>query len=394
MHDLSLGLTIAIALVFIYEFVNGFHDTANAVATVIYTHSLRPIYAVILSGICNFLGAVSSNGAVAFGIVSLFPFNTHSDRQWNLVIVLSILGVALFWNLSTWYFGLPISSTHGLIGTMAGMSLVHSDPQNWLASNTWHSLQEILISLCLSPLIGFIGSALLLLCINGLLNYLKTWQPDHQNAEQKEEPSPETATIPESNSSLDPTATANDHQPPLGIRALLIITCSGVSFAHGSNDGQKGVGLMMLVLALTLPDRFVLDRLAISASPHLPPADIIPIWVKIFIAIALGLGTMIGWRRIVTTIGEKIGKEPMTYAQGATAQFITMLTINIASYTGMPVSTTQILSSSIVGTMAATHTKLDHHTLRNLVLAWLLTLPCCMMLGYLAGYVLSQFTKM
>jgi phosphate/sulfate permease len=385
MHDLSLSLGIAIALVLLYEFVNGFHDTANAVATVIYTQSLRPIYAVILAAIGNLLGAVSSGGAVALSILGLLPANLldNGDRPLHLMMVLALLIAALIWNFGTWYLGLPISSTHGLIGAIVGISLVGTGDHNWLESNTWHSLQEILISLLISPLIGFIGAAFLLLCVMALqFNQFNQFNQVSRGFAL----SPQINAVQENSENCEHSSV-----PPLWIRILLITTCSGVSFAHGSNDGQKGIGLMMLILVLALPDRF-----PFITDTHRLMAEAIPLGVKIAIATVLGLGTLFGWQRVATTVGEKIGKEPMTYAQGATAQFITMITIAIASYAGMPVSTTHVLSSSIAGTMVANRTALQGNTIRNLLLAWVLTLPCCILLGYGVGQAfiaLYEYTK-
>ena len=479
MEYLFLGL--AIALVIGFEFVNGFHDTANAVATVIYTNTLKPTSAVIWSGICNLLGVITSSGAVAFAIVALLPVEllVKADSIQSLIMVLALLTSAIIWNLGTWYLGLPVSSTHTLIGAILGIGLANSalsTDQNWWDGINWLQMQEVLLSLLISPLIGFCGAALLFIIAKALIKQENLY-----------------------------TAPAED-APPLGIRTLLILTCSGVSFAHGSNDGQKGMGLMMLILVILLPSTFSLNThtspqaiaqlLATSQAiipvftAQLPKASIhdlifensqieltnflkpqgqlnentwrslasesqlisnslslssnfvdlsesdraqirndiylvasaitklenqqqlanldqqhllidyrnqldktthfIPYWVKITIALALGAGTMIGWKRVVVTVGEKIGQEPLNYAQGAIAELVTMTTIVTADYFGLPVSTTHILSSGIAGSMVANRDGVQSNTLKNLLLAWFLTLPVCILLGF-GTYTISLF---
>jgi inorganic phosphate transporter, PiT family len=480
MEYLFLGL--AISLVIGFEFVNGFHDTANAVATVIYTNALKPTYAVIWSGIWNLLGVLTSSGTVAFSIVALLPVEliVNADAGQSFVMVAALLISAMIWNLGTWYLGLPVSSTHSLIGSIMGIGLansVFSNDPNWWNGLNWLKLQEILISLFVSPLIGFCGVFLLFLLAKSVLKQQEFY------------------TAPEGNI------------PPFRIRAILILTCTGVSFAHGSNDGQKGMGLMMLVLAGILPSMFALnmdtspqaiaqlvstsqavipvfasqlqqpsthnlifengqaeltnflkpqgeldeniwrsllsesqviaknlsmrndfvniterDRNQIRNDIYLVASVItkldkqqklanldrkallldyrnqldktikfIPYWVKIMVALALGLGTMIGWKRVVVTVGEKIGKEHLNYAQGAIAELVTMTTIFTADYFGLPVSTTHILSSGIAGSMVANRSGVQIDTLKNLLLAWLLTLPACILLGF-GTYAISLFS--
>ena len=476
-----LFLSLAIALVIGFEFVNGFHDTANAVATVIYTNSLKPTYAVVWSGICNLLGVITSSGAVAFSIVALLPVEllVSKESSQSLIMVLSLLTSAIIWNVGTWYLGLPISSTHSLIGSILGIGLANSvlsTENNWWDSVNWIKMQEVLISLLISPLIGFCGAALLFVIAKSLIK--------------------------QENLYTAPTEEA----PSLGIRAMLILTCTGVSFAHGSNDGQKGMGLMMLVLVILLPSIFSVnmhtspqaiaqlvatsqaaipvlesqirgnsihnqlfansqseltnflkpqgqlneniwrslafeshligkslsissdfvnmtesDRAQIRTDIYLVANTItklenqqklanldqqsllidyrnqldktikfIPYWIKITIALALGSGTMIGWKRVVVTVGEKIGQEPLNYAQGVIAELVTMTTIVTADYFGLPVSTTHILSSGIAGSMVANRSGVQSDTLQNLLLAWLLTLPVCILLGF-GTYTISLF---
>jgi inorganic phosphate transporter, PiT family len=472
--DLSLPsaifLLLALGLALSFEFVNGFHDTANAVATVIYTHSLRPTVAVVWSGLWNLLGVLTSSGAVAFGVLALLPvelvLNVGSGA--GFAMVFSLLLSAIVWNLGTWYFGLPASSSHTLIGSIMGVGLANAMLKNgsdFGEGVNWAKASEVGSSLLISPVVGFVSAALLLLAMKAAIRAPELY---------REPP----AGMP----------------PPKGIRALLILTCTGVSFAHGSNDGQKGMGLILLILVGIVPATYAVNtglneteiaslcasagsvrgRLPqVSGGPEnrgdavkdlsmflktegtanertLPAVRVmvaevegllrgkrsigeltgkqrtdlrsdvylmsesitklvkqkrleeslidpllrfqseldtltryIPYWVKIAIALALGLGTMIGWQRIVVTVGEKIGKTHLSYAQGASAELVAAATIGVADSFGLPVSTTHVLSSGVAGTMAANRSGLQMQTLRNLLLAWVLTMPVCVFLGAL-----------
>ncbi len=462
-----LGLALVIALGF--EFVNGFHDTANAVATVIYTHSLPPLVAVVWSGTFNLLGVLWSSGAVAFTVVTLLPVELilQAGSTAGYAMIFALLIAAIIWNLGTWAFGIPNSSSHALIGSIIGVGLANQlmAPAGAATSGVeWGQAVGVLESLLFSPIIGFILSALLLLGMKKLVH----------------------------NRALYAAPQGNNPPPPL-IRGLLVLTCTGVSFFHGSNDGQKGMGLIMLILIGAAPTAYALNRampdsttpmflqatqdgqsvLQAHASGATPPADAaaaratvgdalkakdvnkpavyaalamltndigqqvknygaikaipaavtqnvrndmylasdavrvmgakppgfsvdeqkklgslqsslnsgtryIPLWVKISVAIALGLGTMVGWKRIVVTVGEKIGKTHLTYAQGASAEIVAMATIGLADGFGLPVSTTHVLSSGVAGTMAANGSGLQWGTLKSMALAWVLTLPAAM----------------
>jgi len=465
-------LCLAIMLALSFEFVNGFHDTANAVATVIYTHSLAPTQAVIWSGLWNLVGVLTSSGAVAFGIVALLPvelvINVGSGA--GFAMVFALLLSAIVWNLGTWYLGLPASSSHTLIGSIVGVGLMNSfmSPDSAFGDGVnWAKVADTVKALVLSPLIGFVAAGLLLLVAKALLRR------------------PELFCAPE-----------GGRPPPAWIRGLLVLTCTGVSFAHGSNDGQKGMGLIVLILVGIVPAAFALNlgtspealhRLSIASSAFsvalekipgaqapavvdadrahqqltaylrtgrsdggtlpalavvnarvsgrvarldslsaLPGSDrralrldmylvsesltrmqkakslpagldasdaasyakalksvtnFVPVWVKVAVALALGLGTMIGWKRIVVTVGEKIGKAHLTYGQGAAAELVAFGTITAADTLGLPVSTTHILSSGIAGTMVANGSGIQRETVRNILLAWVLTLPVCVLLG-------------
>jgi PiT family inorganic phosphate transporter len=464
-------LFLAVALALSFEFVNGFHDTANAVATVIYTNALKPNYAVVWSGTWNLIGVLTSSGAVAFGIVALLPvelvINVGSGP--GFAMVFALLLSAMIWNVGTWYLGLPASSSHTLIGSIVGVGLMNSllSPDSAFGDGVnWTKVADTVKALVLSPLIGFVVAALLLLAAKAVLR------------------NPALYKAPEGNA-----------PPPMWIRALLVLTCTGVSFAHGSNDGQKGMGLIVLILVGIVPTAFALDmhtsaqtldkirasavameqRLQGAGASEVSGANVeaahktltdylrhgqvkpetvaalaavnsfvnhdlqgvtdlnavpsgqrralrlniylvsetlarltkanklpgqldaaaagdytktlksvtnfIPTWVKFAVALALGFGTMIGWKRIVVTVGEKIGKAHLTYAQGASAEIVAFGTIEAADLLGLPVSTTHILSSGIAGTMVANGSGVQKDTVRNIILAWVLTLPVCVLLG-------------
>ena len=463
---LLLGVAMLIALGF--EFVNGFHDTANAVATVIYTRSLQPQVAVVWSGLWNLLGVLTSSGAVAFGVVSLLPVELimQVGSGAGFAMVFALLIAAIIWNLGTWSFGLPASSSHTMIGSIVGVGVANAmmRGQDGTSGVDWSQVTNIGNALLLSPLFGFVFAALLLLVMKLLVR------------------APALYTAPTSNA-----------PPPLWIRALLVFTCTGVSFFHGSNDGQKGMGLIMLILIGVAPTAYALNRalpdshvpafvsasqaasqvidahgagfeilgdprqavtdyvhahkisegtypslsvlvkqvadqvqqygslaktpadkiqnvrndmyltsealrlLAKDKESELKPAEaaalsaykkeldlstkFIPTWVKIVVAIALGLGTMVGWKRIVVTVGEKIGKTHLTYGQGAAAEIVAMATIGAADGLGLPVSTTHVLSSGVAGTMLANGSGMQWSTLRNIALGWVLTLPAAILLS-------------
>lgn len=471
-----LGLALFIALGF--EFVNGFHDTANAVATVIYTNALPPHVAVIWSGIWNFLGVMAASGLVAFGILALLPIEMilNVGTGNGFAMVFAMLIAAILWNIGTWAMGLPASSSHTLIGSIIGVGIMNQflAPAG-VASSGVDMAQVIKVAkaLIFSPLIGFVAAALLLLLFKLLIKKPELYQPP-----------------------------VGETPPPLWIRSMLIITCTGVSFAHGSNDGQKGMGLIMLILIGIVPMAYSLNHamskddvkeitvLATQASqilapnhvqmnpaqarqivttymqtheatPELRPAlagiaddvglylaqkesfeslseaqtktlrndlylshsalksmdkaklltdlsadqqttikayrgqledatQFIPLWVKVSVALALGMGTMVGWRRVVTTVGERIGKAHLTYGQGAAAELTAMVTIFTADKIGLPVSTTQVVSSSIAGTMAANGSGLQTATIRNILLAWVLTFPACVGLSAGLYWLFSQ----
>lgn len=473
---LATALFIALG----FEFVNGFHDTANAVATVIYTNALPAPIAVIWAGFCNFLGVMVASGAVAYGIIALLPveliMNVSSGA--GFAMVFAMLLAAIIWNLGTWFFGIPASSSHTLIGSILGVGVMNYLLHSGTGASGVDMEQVIKVgkALLFSPLIGFVFAALVFLLVKKIFRQqLELFQPPKGN-----------------------------QPPPPMIRAILIFTCTGVSFAHGSNDGQKGMGLIMLILIGLVPLAYSLNKnldtqhlqsfqqlstqTAHIISPNTQMEDVkarqilttylqtkqqtadtlpalaslthdlgqeikmyddiknipeqkvaeirndmylsntafkkldkakalpsmtdeqaktvkayrsnldgflqyIPTWVKVAVALALGLGTMVGWKRIVITVGEKIGKNHMTYGQGMSAELVAMSTIAAADGFGMPVSTTHVLNSAVAGTMVANKSGLNASTVRSILSAWVLTLPMTVCLsGALYWILLKVFS--
>ena len=461
-------LTVALLIALGFEFVNGFHDTANAVATVIYTHSLEPNVAVVWSGMWNLIGVLVSNGAVAYSVITLLPVELilQVSSGAGFAMVFALLIAAIIWNLSTWALGLPASSSHTMVGSIIGVGIANQlmAGNNGTAGVDWDQVTKVFKVLLISPVVGFVCALLLMLLAKATVKY-----PALFTAPKGEEP------------------------PPFLIRALLVLTCTGVSYGHGSNDGQKGMGLIMLILIGTVPTAYALnhavgprdvvdfvavsdqvsgiltsrvDKNAIMTDPRndvtefikskqftpttmvalrelvedishevglykelkaVPARDqqnvrndmyvassalniikkkhnpvftdqedkilanyqgkldvatkFIPLWVKVAVALALGMGTMVGWKRIVVTVGEKIGKDHLTYAQGASAEVIAAATIIAADQFGLPVSTTHVLSSGIAGTMVANGSGLQWATLRSIAMAWVFTLPAAAILS-------------
>jgi PiT family inorganic phosphate transporter len=437
------------------------------VATVIYTHSLKPTTAVVWSGIWNFIGVNVGGIAVAMGIVNLLPVELLVDQNLShsISMILALIVTAIIWNLATWYFGIPCSSSHTLIGSIFGVGLAYYFlPGVSTYALNWQKVMDVGLSLLVSPLFGF-GFALLLMFIlrKTVKNKLIFKEPPAKKA------------------------------PPFWIRSILILTCTSVSYAHGSNDGQKGVGLIMLILIAFSPVYFSVDR---SKSPEkllyetrlieynlnhidtnsLQLSDRVslravtanvafmkttltgvksfdelkkndhfairkaiilvskktesilksikvqhavkisktrlssitsnlkkfkanteysPRWVILLVSISLGLGTMIGWKRIVVTIGEKIGKTHLTYAQGASAELVAASTITVSTMLGLPVSTTHVLSSGIAGSMVAGggRQNLRMGTVKNIMIAWLITLPVTVIMSGLMFFILRMVFK-
>ncbi len=352
---------ILIALVAIFEFINGFHDTANAVATVIYTKTLRPQLAVIYSGLMNFLGVLLGWLGVAFSIVALIPIvDIVPYGETNaLLVIIAILTTSILWNILTRYRGLPASSSHTLIGSVfgafVGFILLHHESWSLLPSG---HLITVIIGLIISPLIGFA----LTYGLVSLVRHFPITEHWFLSIHHKHE---------------------KHNKPPLHVRALLVVTCGLVSFFHGSNDGQKGVGLVVLILTLLMP----------ATYSYILESQTVPLRVMILIPVCLGLGTTIWWKRIVKTLGKKIGKHHLTYLQGASSEIVAAATIGLSSALHLPISTTHVLSSGIAGSMVAEGglKNIRIETIKNIAYAWILTLPFCIIVSGLIVYGIWMF---
>ncbi len=448
---LTVLLIVCLLCACFFEFINGFHDTANAVATVIYTNSLKPTVAVVYSGLLNFLGVMLGGITVAMGIVNLLPVDVliDSDPYHGVAMILALLLSAIIWNFGTWYFGIPSSSSHTIIGSILGIGIAfYFLPGNVNSAVNWDKAKDTGLALLFSPLLGFSLAIIVMFIFKRIV----------KNDVIYKEPIP-------------------GKKPPVWVRVLLWTTCGMVSFFHGQNDGQKGVGLMMLILIAILPGMFSLDSTvnlqgvnqningieklimkadtsvlsakekklhaeilshgqhfedAISSHLYSPEVDLTnrfglrkdivkitknsekliggenlelsaneikllkaeikttkklieyaPSWVVILISVCLGLGTMVGWKRIVKTVGEKIGKQHMSYAQGASAEIVASIGIGLASWKGLPVSTTHMLSSGVAGSMVAKKglKNLQKGTIKTIALTWVLTLPVTIVLS-------------
>ncbi|MCS7076432.1 MAG: inorganic phosphate transporter [Bacteroidia bacterium] len=461
---LFILLVIAILCACAFEFINGFHDTANAVATVIYTNSLKPIPAVIISGVFNMMGVFIGGISVAMGIVALLPMEAiqSQTQTQTLLMVVSMMLSAITWNFGTWYLGIPASSSHTLIGSILGTGLAISllPGHEFGDGVNWSKAQDVGLSLLISPLFGFAAGSLLLIASKTLFRSPKLH-----------------------------TAHSPEEKPNVFIRILMTLICMGISFFHGQNDGQKGVGLVMIILIAALPTYYALDTtksftdlkpiiinmekaatsieekttdLRLKAEAQKLQAnltafkakcfeclakddefsakdrvkvrgniyqinkgvkkitynayakqnftteiselkqgskqisaytDYVPYWVIVMISLCIGIGTMIGWKRVVITVGEKIGKSGMTYMQGLVSGIVASSTIGLSSGAGLPVSTTHVLSSSVAGTMVAQGGKknVQPDTIKKILLAWVLTLPVCMALSMILFFIFRLF---
>lgn len=486
--EFHTGLLLVLALIFVlfYEAINGFHDTANAVATVIYTRAMRAQLAVVMAGVFNFLGVLLGGLSVAYAIVHLLPTDLllNVSSAHGLAMVFSLLLAAIIWNLGTWYFGIPASSSHTLIGAIIGIGLTNAIVTNSSVVDALNipKMISIFLSLILSPLVGLVIAGLMIWFLRRYWSGTKKRRRIHLTPAEREKKD-------------------GKRKPPFWTRTALILSAVGVSFSHGANDGQKGIGLIMLVLIGVAPAGFMVnmnssdyeiartrdavvnleqyytthkDALAhaieltpalntentvlneqfhcdssrtgivlrqaqdllgnihtyddllpeqrsqirrllmcisdtaaeVAKLPETKPEDArflkrlsndllntveyAPIWIIISVALALSLGTMFGWKRVAVTIGEKIGKKGMTYAQGVSAQVTAAVSIGVASYTGMPVSTTQVLSSAVAGTMIVDGGGVQTKTIKNIMLAWILTLPVSIILSGVLYWISLQ----
>jgi inorganic phosphate transporter, PiT family len=469
---LALGLLVfSLIMVVMFEATNGFHDAANAVATVIYTKSLQPVQAVVLSGIMNFVGVLVGGIAVAYALVELLPAEVLSppDGGPAVAMLVSLFVAALSWNIGTWWLGLPNSSSHCLIGSLIGVALGNAFARSRSVSEGvhWAQLWTVLEALALSPILGFVLAGALYFVCRKTLHDKHLYEP------------------------------VTDQPPIWWMRGILILTCTGVSFSHGTNDGQKSIGLIMLTIIGIFPATYALNptageslrdvaasmqlaaplirqhgddekQLALSAidsinrqarneavGPGAPESgadptsgsrklevggqtsdaktrsavrddvyqviselkhaeeasgvsaadkkqaqeiaknlgrsvEYAPLWVRMLSALCLGIGTMIGYKRIVTTLGERLGNVHLTPAQGASAELISAILIGSAGFTGLPVSTTHIVTSGIAGTMVTSGAGLKYGMISRIVIAWVFTLPVTILIAGGLYYFLTS----
>lgn len=339
----SLAL-ITVALAYVFDFVNGFHDTANAVATIIYTKAMKGRNAIVMSGVLNFLGAVIVGTAVAMVITEVIP-----EDKVTIHLILAALVGGLVWNVGTWYYGIPLSSSHTLIGSLFGAGLA----ANWFAGVHWAALIEILLALLISPILG-LGLGWGITRLSRILSNRFVTSNEYYVSDTY----------------------VNGERPPKLFRWMTILSGAAVSFSHGSNDGQKTMGVITLIL--------------IAEFGHSQGSGV-PFWVVLTAATAIGLGTMIGGWRIIRTVGEKIGHSEFTHVQGFGAQLAAAAIILLGSRFGAPVSTTHVLNSAVAGATVSEHTHkgLNGKTVSTIVLAWLVTLPAAALLAALTYFTIS-----
>jgi inorganic phosphate transporter, PiT family len=453
-------LLLCLFMVLAFEASNGFHDSANAVATVIYTHSLPPVPAVVWSGVMNLLGVLIGGISVAYALVEILPPDvlTPPDGSPAVPMLVSIFASALIWNVLTWAFAIPNSSSHCVIGSLIGVAVADAFIKSRDLSKgvDWHQIITVLKGLAISPVLGFFIAGGLYLALRVFVRSGQLVEPPREN------------------------------QPPVWwLRGLLVLTCTTVSFSHGTNDGQKSIGLIMLTIIGLLPATYALNPHAVdqiaqlgprvteamplieqygddvkpqalaaaralgAAQPQLqqeanaiktpdgtslneratrsqlrgyvydvvsqmkyiseqqtvpaaqraqasrllkaisPPVEYAPWWVRLLSAICLGAGTMVGYKRVVRTLGERLGNQHMTPGQGACAELVGSALIGTAGFTGLPVSTTHIITSGIAGTMAASGQGVRGGMILRIVATWLVTLPVTIGLSAGLFYVLA-----
>lgn len=335
-----------IVLAFIFDFVNGFHDTANAVATVIYSGALPAWFAILMSASLNFAGAVTVGTSVAHFIATTIPLSVASP-----VTLLATLLAGLCWNIVTWWRGLPVSSTHCLLGSLAGAGFAVAGMDGF----SHPAVTKALVAMIVSPALGFV----LALCLAWLMNQMVRLVSGDKTT-----------------SGQDVARRSKSWR--FGFRALQVASSASVSFTHGANDGQKTMGLITLILATTFASQGY-------------TVDAVPLWVQMGAALAIGLGTAIGGGRIIKTVGEHLSTKSIDPIQGCAAEFMTALTVLYASKLGVPASTTHVLTSGVVGSSMGLHgtghTKWI--TLRKIGMAWLITLPVTAALAFGLAHLLK-----
>lgn len=453
-------LVVCLVMVLAFEASNGFHDSSNAVATVIYTHSLRPVQAVIWSSVMNLIGVLVGGISVAYALVEILPPDvlTPPDGSPAVPMLASIFASALFWNVLTWAFAIPNSSSHCIIGSLIGVAAADAlIKSRTLAQGVdWRQISTVLKGLAFSPVLGFFIAGGLYFALRLIVRRGHLLEPPAQG-----------------------------QQPVWWLRGLLVLTCTSVSFSHGTNDGQKSIGLIMLTIIGLLPASYALNpdaagqlaalsSYATQAEPLIAaygddvkaqgiaaaqaligaqaqlerqvnelrthqrvvegeratrsqlrgyvydvvsqmkyvserkdvpaaqrqqaskllksmstPVEYAPWWVRLLSAVCLGGGTMVGYRRVVRTLGERLGRQHMTPGQGASAELVGSALIGTAGFTGLPVSTTHIITSGIAGTMAASGQGVQSGMIIRIVMTWIVTLPVTMGLSGALFYLLA-----
>ncbi|TSA03883.1 MAG: anion permease [Methylococcus sp.] len=460
-----ITLAITFFLILFQEAVNGFHDVANAIATVIYSRAMSPRSSVLMAAVFNFIGVLFGGTAVAFSMVYLLPTNmvTGINTMNEVSLFMAMIFTAVVWNFGTWWLGIPNSTTHAYIGSIIGISMADAFLMGQPVADqiNWGQGEKILMALIVSPIVGFLLGVIVLKIITWVAHDKGLYEPSK-----------------------------DDHRPSAAIRGILIAGAAGVSLLHGSNDGQKSIGLMMVALFGLFPAAYGLDpdRLAPEDYQHLvtvvqqvedvrqatavlssesegkasseaTPAvkellnhlslkqsglqlsddeaikvrkeilavhrqvakqlkapetraklsqeqlttlegahkelasfvEYVPIWVMVLSAMALGGGTLIGYKKIVTTLGEKIGSSKMNPAQGTAAQASAVMSIALADFGGLPVSTTHVLSSAVVGTVVGTQgQQVNQKTIASIALTWVTTLPGTLLLSFAMGIVFNR----
>ncbi|RFU45215.1 anion permease [Paraburkholderia sp. DHOC27] len=454
-------LVICLVMVLAFEATNGFHDSSNAVATVIYTQSLKPAQAVVWSGLMNFIGVMVGGISVAYALVEILPPDvlTPPDGAPAVPMLVSIFAAALFWNILTWAFAIPNSSSHCIIGSLIGVAAADAllKARSVTQGVDWKQIVTVLKGLAVSPILGLVFAG-------GMYAILRLVVRRGHLFEAPKEGEP----------------------PAWWLRGLLILTCTTVSFSHGTNDGQKSIGLIMLTIIGLLPAAYALNPEASNqmtqlsqnaaaaipliqrygddvkdealksatllqhAGPQLateaqelkdkqeadpqqsvvrpqlrgavydvlselkhvgevsgasaadkaqasdllkkmaPPVQYAPWWVRVLSALCLGIGTMIGYKRVVRTLGERLGRQHMTPGQGLSAELVGSVLIGTAGFTGLPVSTTHIITSGIAGTMIAGGQGVQGGVLTRIALTWIVTLPVTIFLSACLFYVLAN----
>jgi inorganic phosphate transporter, PiT family len=327
------GLLILTILIVIFSlafaFINGFHDTGNAIATSVSTKALRPRQAILLASVMNFIGAMTFTGVaetITEGIVDPFTLPNGS------LVILAALIAAISWNLITWYFGIPSSSSHAIIGAIAGAAIVATG----FRTLNYKGFIKILEALLLSPIIAFLLGYIIYSIFKLLFN-------DNNLSKMNK-----------------------------GFRLTQIITAALQAFTHGTNDAQKAMGIITM---------------ALIANGYLS-SNTIPFWVQLACAIAMGLGTSVGGWKIIRTIGGNIMK--IRPANGVAADLSSAMIIFGATYIGLPVSTTHVISSSIIGVGVSHRLKgVKWSTTQRMIITWTITLPITATIAGLIYYILN-----